>query len=280
MKTILFPTDFSNTANNAFLYALNFANKYDASIIVLHQYDLPTIQSSSLPQSIKEVYDAIEFQNFENLKSHIPHLRKIASDNNLSHIDFKNVLTQGELIASIKDIIKKEEIDAIILGTNGASGLKEVFLGSNASNIIDSVNKLIVSIPVDAKYKDINNIVFTTKFREKDKEALRKTIKIANKFNAKVHVIIVDDKSIDNVDCILHNWQQEFTDDNLEFHLFKNRNVYKTITDFIDSYDVDLITMLHYKKSFIESLFKSSLTQKMSQHSQVPLLSLHEDILS
>ena len=43
MKKLLFPTDFSETANNAFVYALKMAKSIDAEVIVLHVYDLPTV---------------------------------------------------------------------------------------------------------------------------------------------------------------------------------------------------------------------------------------------
>ena len=51
----------------------------------------------------------------------------------------------------------------------------------------------------------------------------------------------------------------------------------ETILNFSSSYDVDLLSMLNYKRGFFEELFKQSLTQKLSYHLQVPLLAIHQD---
>ena len=68
MKKILFPTDFSEVSNNAFVYALNLAKSFNAELIALHVYELPILHMGGLPANIKEVYDSIELENFDNFK--------------------------------------------------------------------------------------------------------------------------------------------------------------------------------------------------------------------
>ncbi len=275
MKTILFPTDFSEVSLNAFVYALKFAQKFNASVLVLHQYQLPIVNAETFTLSIKEVYDSIEFQNFENFKSHVPKLRQIAANQDLLDVPLHYILTQGELLTNIKEVVESESVDAIILGTQGASGLKEIFLGSNAGNIISSIDKLIITVPQNAVFNGINNLLFSTRFREKDKTALHQVIKIANKFNAQVHVVNVSD-NLSKANETAQLWETEFKDDKIKFHNFENKNVVKTLLDFTKSYEIDMIAMLHYKKSFLQELFNMSVTQKMSYHSRIPLISLNE----
>lgn len=279
MKKILFPTDFSKAANNAFVYALQFANQFQAEIVVLHQYDLPTIHVGGLPSTLKDVYDTIELETFENFKSQIPALHQIAKEHQLDQVKISNVLKHGDLIYAIQELIKEDTFDFIIMGTKGASGLKEMFLGSNAGAVISEVESVVVAVPEESAFNGLKKIVFTTRFREKDRLALQKVLKIANALGAQVHLVHVENlKNI--VDAsIVNQWKDDFEGLGVVFHQFQHENTYQTILNFIDSYEVDMVAMLHYKKGFFQELFQQSLTQKLSYHSKIPVLSIHEKVL-
>lgn len=279
MKKILFPTDFSKAANNAFVYALQFAKQFQAEIVVLHQYELPSIHVGGLPATLKDVYDTIELETFENFKSQIPALHHIAKENQLDQVKISNVLKHGDLIYGIQELMKEESFDFIIMGTKGASGLKEIFLGSNAGAVISEVEGIVVAVPEDATYKGLEKIVFTTRFREKDRLALHQVLKFANALGAQVHVIHVENAKNTIDAAIVAQWKDDFEGQNVVFHQFQNENTYQTILNFLDTYEVDMVAMLHYKKGFFQELFQQSLTQKLSYHSKIPVLSIHEKVL-
>ena len=77
------------------------------------------------------------------------------------------------------------------MGTSGASGWESFFVGSNTGAVLSRVDVPVLSIPADAKYTKIETIGFTTRFREKDKQALREVLKIAKKVGAKVKCLYV-----------------------------------------------------------------------------------------
>jgi len=279
MKRILFPTDFSDASIKAFIYALKLADAFKAEVITLHAYELPQLHYGGLPHTLKEVYDSIELESFENYKDQIPMLREIAEKNNLGHVKISNILKHGDLIWTIKDVVKNEKIDYVVMGTKGATGLKETFLGSNTGSVITEVNAYVISVPEESEYQGINNIVFTTRFNEEDKKALQKVLKLAKLFNAKVHCLYVKTKKTNVNDVIIQDWKFLFKDDKVEFHIIENEDVKQTILNFTNSYEIDLLAMLNYKRGFFEELFRQSLTQKLSYHLQVPLLAIHEDAL-
>ena len=101
MKKILFPTDFSSTAENAYLYALKLAQQMNAELVTLHVYELPDISRVHLPNTIKEIYDSIEWEEFENYKDAVPRLRQLAQENGFEDISAQHVLTEGETIPTI-----------------------------------------------------------------------------------------------------------------------------------------------------------------------------------
>jgi nucleotide-binding universal stress UspA family protein len=277
MKRILFPTDFSEASIKAFIYALKLADAYNAEVITLHAYELPQLHYGGLPNTLKEVYDSIELESFENYKDQIPLLRAIAEKNNLQHVKISNILKHGDLIWTIKDVVKNEKIDYVVMGTKGATGLKETFLGSNAGSVITEVNAYVITVPEESDYDGIKNIVFTTRFNEEDKKALKKVLKLAKLFDANVHCLYVKTKKRIVNEVIIQDWKFLFKDDRVEFHIIENEDVKQTILNFTNSYDVDLLAMLNYKRGFFEELFKQSLTQKLSYHVKVPILALHQD---
>lgn len=262
MKRILFPTDFSKTSHNAFVYALQLANALQAEVITLHVYELPHLHIGGMPATLKEVYDTIELENFENLKDEVPLLRKIADEQNLDHVKISNILMHGDLVWTIKNVVKEEHIDLVVMGTKGATGLKETFLGSNTGAVITETECITIGVPEDCQFAGINDIVFTTRFRDKDIKALKKVKEIADKLNSKIHCLYVKTPKSDLLDVTLKNWKLLFEKDNIEFHIIENSDVKKAILQFSEDYQIDLLALLNYKRGFFEELFKQSLSQK------------------
>lgn len=276
MKKILFPTDFSKTANNAFVYALEMARFHNAELIVLHVYDLPPVSFEGYPSYIADVYDTIELSNFENFKDEVPVLRKIAEEHQLGFIQMSHVLEQGDLIQVIKSLVKKEKIDLIVMGTEGATGLKETFLGSNAGTVIEKVPILSLTIPTKAKYDTIKKIGFTTLFSTKDRIALKQVLQFAKEINAKVKCLHVRTFDSEVKEAKIQKWRQDFKNEPVEFFIIPSEDIKGTIADFLKQKDIDVLAMLSYKHHFLEGLFKKSLIKKMAYDSEVPILALHE----
>ena len=277
MKKILFPTDFSKTANNAFVYALEMAKFLDAELIVLHVYDLPPVSYEGYPSYVSDVYESIELSNFENFKDEVPLLRKIAEEHQLEHIKMSHVLEQGDLVSIIKNLVEDEKINMIVMGTNGASGLKEAFLGSNAGTVIQRVPILSLTVPTTAKFDAIKKIGFTTRFTSKERRALLQVIAFAKTIKAKVKCVYVKTLDSDIKESKIDKWRQDFKKDPVEFFVIQNEDIKGTISDFLKKQDIDILAMLSYKHTFLESLFKKNIVKKMVYDTDVPILALHED---
>uniref|UniRef100_UPI00404AE1D0 universal stress protein n=2 Tax=Flavobacterium sp. TaxID=239 RepID=UPI00404AE1D0 len=276
MKRILFPTDFSETSKNAFIYAMHLAHSLKAELIVLHVYDLPNLNVGRMANTMKEVYDSIELENFDNLKDQIPLLRNIAAENGFEDLSISTILKKGDLVWAIKDTVKTENIDFLVMGTKGATGLKEVFLGSNTGAVVTDTNVATFGIPESSKFRPIKNIVFTTRFRMKDIKALKKVKDIAANLGANIHCLYVKTSKSDVKDVVLQDWKLLFEKDNIAFHIIENNNIQKSILDFSTSHDVDMLAMLNHKRGFFEELFKQSMAQQLAYHTQVPLLAIPE----
>jgi len=276
MKKILFPTDFSNVATNAFVHALGLAKLVHGELILLHTYEFPIMDNQFGLQNYKEVYDTIELSNLDRFKDELPKLLKIAEENGFESIKMSHVIADGDLIYNIKQTVIKEKIDYVVMGTSGASGWIEKIFGTNTGEAITSLNVPVFCIPEGVKYSKINTIGFTTRFREKDKIALQNVIKIAKAAHAQVKCIYVETNESDNSAAVYKDWKSFFKDEPVQFFIIPGEDAQETIEDFIISQEIDVLTMISYKRTFFKWLFTSSFTEEMSYGSRIPILALHE----
>lgn len=276
MKKILFPTDFSEAADNAFVHALEFAKIVNAELVLLHTFELPVYDNQFSPENYNVIFDSFQLSQFDMFKEEIPKLHAIAQKRNLDKIKLTHRLMDGNLLYNIKKAIKEEKIDFIVMGTSGATGWEAFFLGTNTGNVLTAVDVPVLSVPLEANFKKIETIGFTTRYRAKDKKALQDVLKIAKKTNAKVKCLYVKTNDSDVSAATIKQWEEEFVTEPIQFSIIPSDNVHDTILDFILFKDIDVLAMLTYKRNFFVELFKPSLTQKFSNTLDIPILAMHE----
>ncbi len=275
MKKILFPTDFSETANNAFVYVLEMAKVFKSEVIVLHVYELPAISYEGNPIYALEAFDSVGMNNSESLNKQIAYLRKIAQELHFDTLKMSHVIRQGNLIKVIKSIYKKDKIDLIVMGTNGASGFIDTFLGSNTGSVLSDVPASLLCVPAKAKFNPIQKIAFTTRFRKKDYKALQQVVAFAGEINAEIKCLYVQTPDSDVKNEVVEKWKADFKNAPIYFFIIPDDDVKATISDFIVSQEIDVLAMLTYKRSFFEELFNQSFVKKLSYQIETPLLVFH-----
>lgn len=275
MKRILFPTDFSEVATNAFVHALEFAKIVQGEIILLHTFDLPIFDNQFFPENYMVIYESVELSQFDMFKEEIPKLRAIAEERNLDKIKMSHRLMDGDLVYNISKAIKDDKIDYVVMGTAGASGWSEFFSGTNTGAVLMDVKVPLLCVPLDAQFKKVHTIGFTTRFRPKDKKALKKVLEIAKMAHADVKCLYVKTGKSDVAKETVKKWEEEFAAEPIEFFVISSDEVKETILDFILYKEIDILTMVTYKRSFFEGLFHPSLTKKFANSFDVPILSIH-----
>jgi nucleotide-binding universal stress UspA family protein len=277
MKKILVPVDFSEVSDNAIAFALEMAKTFRAEVVLLHTFELPIVDSQSMPLNYSVIYDAIELTNFDHFKDTMPKLRAMAEARDLGHVPMNHILMDGELIYNIKKVVKQEHIDFVVMGTKGATGWLSSFFGTNTTSVISDVSVPVISVPMGASYKKIENIAFTTRFREKDIEALVKVLLFAKKLHAKVKCLYVKTPTSDVNEMTINKWKNHFSkEENLEFFVIPSEEVNETIEEFLNHQNIDLLAMLTYKRNFFVDLFNTRTSQRFSYSLAVPVLVFHE----
>jgi nucleotide-binding universal stress UspA family protein len=274
MKKILFPTDFSNVSKNAFIYALKLADAVDAKIITLHVYETDSPAYLDVSIYLKEIYEYKELSEFENYKDEVPVLRNIAHANDLGHIPISNVLIQGNLVAEVLKLSKEENIDFIVLGTKGITHLRQIFLGTILTKIMNESKVTVLGVPENCQYTSINKILFTTKYHFEDIDALQKLHNLAKVFNA--HLDCLNIKPAHKVynDDFIVDFKNVFKDQNIAFHSILSDDVEGAILDFIKENNINMMAIHIKYKGFFEKLFQVSLSKKLAVDINIPFLSV------
>ncbi len=273
MKKILFPTDFSNASLNAFAYALDLADATGSEIITLHVYQLPVLDYDGVPPYLLETYDVFELGSFENFRDQVPALRDVAVARQKQHVPVRNVLLEGDLVTAITDLVKEESVDLVVMGTKGASGLEEIFLGTTTARVMAAVDIAVIAIPEATAYKSIRKIGFATELHDDDRRRLERIISIAQSLGATVECLHVQTPQSIVRDVLVADWELVFQG-RASFTLVGQEDVEQAILDFCSSHAVDMMAMVQHKRGFFEGLFHRSRTKQLAYHSDVPLLIL------
>lgn len=275
MKKILFPTDFSKNSLNAFVYALHLAKKTSAEIVTLHVYPIIAGTYGDYYDFIYENYDINELAQFENYKSEVPKLRMLAEKEQCQSVRVSHILKQGDAVNDILDIAEKENADMIVMGTTGASGVKEVFLGTVTEKVMNRAKAVVLAIPEKAQYKSVKNILFLAELDKLQTTALKQVEQLAEAFNAHIDVLQIKSKHSDKEESLLKKWKQQFLASDISFYILASASIEDTAVDFIQLNKIDIVAMPIHEKNFFERLFLFSLSRQMAFHSLVPVLAIH-----
>jgi nucleotide-binding universal stress UspA family protein len=277
MKRILFPTDFSEIATNAFIHALQFAKVMQAEIIVLHSHELLAFDEQFFHENYSMIYDSAELSQFDMFKEEVPKLHKMAEELNADQIKMTHRLMEGKLVDNVKKSIVEDKIDFVVMGTSGITSWDAFFVGSNSGSVLIGIEVPMLCVPLGAKYRPIKNIGFTTRYRDKDKKALSSVIEIAQKLNAKVKCLYVKSSTSDVASETIALWEEEYSTEPISFDIVISDDIKETVLEFVFANNIDVLTMLTYKRGFFEGLFVPSYGDKSQHDIDIPILAIHSD---
>ena len=277
MKTILFPTDFSDAANHAFVYALQLAYALEAKIVTMHAYELPDLRRANLSRMLAEVYESINLEEFEDYRDSIPVLHEIAEEYGLSSVELQHVLTQGQTTKAIYRQAVKEEADLIVLGTTGATGLKEIFLGSVAGEVMEKAPCPVLAVPASAVFDgNLDKLAFATDYNREDPNAIKWLEGMAKQIGARIEVVHVDLGPNGTLNTKMSDLASKVTndDDILDFSVVEGFIFEEALTNYLGAEKIDILATLIHKRNKLQEFFSYSLTKKLAYHLTTPILSM------
>ncbi|MEY8019808.1 universal stress protein [Muriicola sp. E247] len=276
MKTIILPTDFSKNAYNAVSYALEFFKKEECRFILLNTYTPAIYQSEYILHSpgqigLGDVYQSFSMEHLDELKKKLERRFKNPKHSFITHSVF------NLLVDEIIDLAKKEEVDMVVMGTQGATGAKEIFLGSHTVHVIKKAPCPVMAIPANYKYEKPKAILFPTDYEiDYEHTKLSVLMDLVSRHQAKINILHVstgfelNEKQEKNKNSL----SEMFRDLNHEFHDVPSQEIIEGINGFKAKSRVDLLAMIQNKHTFLERLFIEPVIKKIGFHVTIPFLVL------
>jgi nucleotide-binding universal stress UspA family protein len=276
METILVPTDFSETADNALDYAIELAKLTNSKLILLHAYHLPIQASPDLlyPTISEAELERINKKGLQNLEEKIK----------VHEPDIKiELLSQyGLAVDVIIEATEKEKIDLIIMGISEAGTFGETIIGSNAVDVIRRSANPVLIVPSKAKYKKPEKIVFATDYLElKNNRPISLLLDFVAIFKAKLFVVNVvgeNEEMSAEKEAVIVKVEKLLEESDHSIHHPVNQNIVEGLNEFISNTAAEIIAMISHKHNVFYSLLNLSSTKKMAFHTKVPLLALPENL--
>jgi len=276
MIKILLPTDFSKASLNAIEYALNFASGSNAKFIFYHSFIPFDSALSGTPEYNRKEIIRVE----QELKIKIEKM-KFKLNEKFPAVAIETCIDKGAETRQIISYSEKNKIDLIIMGTNGASGLKEVIMGSVTVDIIAKSKCPVLTVPSNYKHKSIQKMLMPTNYALHDLIALKFLFQFSVTKNAAIHFLHIHPKGepslkdTELMGAFKKTINSSLKKRNKEFSLHQGNDAEQCISSLVKKEKIDLTVMTTIKrKSFIDRFFHSSLTKKMACHTRIPLLAI------
>lgn len=281
MKRILLPTDFSENSWNAIQYAMELYKEDVCTFYLLNAYTPMLIEPVNPMGSTavtKAMLDVVQKNAEEGLANMLKRIQETYV--NTKH-HFETICTYEFFLNAVIEALKKYEISLIVMGTKGASGLKEVFIGSNTAAVMAKTHCTVLVIPEHAVYTPPREIAFVT-----DYDHYYESEEIYELF----HIVLKNDSTL----SVMHSLDayEELNEEQKEIKLFLGkvlkdiRHDFYTLTNvsllmatrlFIESRKIDMLCMTAKQHNFFERIFGKPRVEEISFYIKIPFLVLNED---
>lgn len=272
MKNILVPIDFSVQAKYAAKVATDIAKLTNSKIFLLHMLELPTGVvdpasyggSNNTPTTLLFLNRAHE--KFEEFKK-LPFFEGLEVEDSVQfHKAYDGIIDES----------KKQNIDLIVMGSQGTSGLEEMLIGSNTEKVVrnSDVPVLVIKREVD-KFK-IENIVFASNFEQKSKVAFQNILNFASLFNARLHLLKINtihnfETTKESSDAI-RNFINDFDLGDYTLNIYNDVSVESGILNFASVIDADAILLNTSGRRGLAHLFTGSISEDLANHAKLPVI--------
>lgn len=281
MKKILLPTDFSDNSWNAIFTALKLYADLECKFYLLHAYEPNALNllGRKGQERLGIIYDSLSQYSEQELDKILNYLKE--NHQNAKH-SFETVSKSNTLQEAVHEMVSIQDIKLIVMGTQGATGAKEVFMGSNTVKVLKHVKKCpVLAVPSDYNFQNLKTLVFPTDFTSGyNKFELLPLTELATIWNSSIQVVhvalefVLNDQQKKNQKLL----KEEFSGFDIVFHdIDYDTDVTHTLEKYIADTNVDLIALIRYHHSFWEKVIGEPVVKKLTFHTKVPLLVLPEN---
>ncbi|MEQ6165828.1 universal stress protein [Ekhidna sp. MALMAid0563] len=278
MKQILVPYDFSKVAEHALDFACQIADKSEGNILLLNVIEHPTadsfktmgIQSDDPMEQlyIKKMYERVQEKLAEVVSN-----AKYADDKIATKIQLGNAFN------TIIDQITEEHVDLLIVGTEGAEGLNEFFVGSNTEKIVRKAQCPVISVSEKVDLEPIEKIVFASDFINTDDFLIEKVKSLQAMMDAQLKIVKINTPA--SFTSTRHDLKQmkEFVEkygiENCTTEIYNYKNEEDGIIYYAEDVEADMIALGTHQRRGVGHFLAGSIAEDVVNHATIPVWTAH-----
>jgi nucleotide-binding universal stress UspA family protein len=273
MKKILVPVDFSKTSEYALKTAAKLARKNNAELYVLHVIELAESLFGTDQFNVND--DQIVF--FMKLAK--KRFAKFLDKDYLKGVHVIDTVDIGPTSFVIKENTEKLAVDLVIMGSVGASGLKEVLIGSNTEKIVRFSEVPVLVVKKEDETFEIKQVVFASNFDLENVHAYKKAVEFAKSFNAKMKLLYVNlpgnqfystEEIREQMRKFLNKVEVPFNNENIV--IYNDYTIELGILNGARDIKADLIAMPTHGRKGLSHFFNGSIGEDVVNHSTIPVI--------
>lgn len=269
MNSILVPTDFSTCSKNALDAAIQIARSTQAIIELVHIYDRPVIGFVDLK---------IDHQKHKKLMTEIEHsMQELLQQYQTEDVKIKTRILHDIGMAEILDQPRFKAVDMVIMGSQGTSGLKELFIGSNTEKVVRHAKCPVLAIKEYYPNFAFNNVVLASNFYKEIELIFPRIQKFLAPFNPKFNLLKVNTPNNFETTRYSRSSMQQFAErfnlNNYSLNVYNDSHVESGILNFAKEKEADAIVIATHGRKGIEHFINGSLAEDVVNHAVTPVLS-------
>lgn len=277
MKMILVPSDFTETAENAAVYALHLAKTMQAGVKLFNVFKAPVeVVGTGVDWPLSD-YTSIE----KEITTELYYLAtRLKGSNYAAAHTYAPIIEceceTGPETTTITAKVAQERISLVVMGMS-EEGSSEFFLGSTNRDIIDKTNCPLLLIPNNMVYKNPEKIAFATDLRASDVDIVHALASFARYYNAEILLIHVTDGTNEGdyheeVKEFLKGVSSKINYEKVYYRHVKSIDVKHGLDWLAEHGQVDMLAMVHRKHNILDRLFAPSHTHEVAGDARIPVL--------
>lgn len=279
IQKILIPIDFSETSMLAIEHAGFTAQLFKAELVLLHVIEKHWEQFSIIAPELR-ISTPTELTNAIEKK-----LAEVAGDIMKKYgVKSTHIISNGNIFNEILDVSKEHNVDLVVMGTHGTSGVVEFFIGSNTFKMVTQSECPVVSVQSHATKLGFTNILLPIDDSAHSRQKVNHAIVLAKHFASKIHILGLSDSN-DETD----RNKFEIKLDQIEEYIKKcdlpysrktvdGKNQAKTTYDYAKAVDADLIVIMTDQDEALTGRLMGTYAQQIINHSKIPVLTIQPKI--
>lgn len=276
MQKILIPTDFSENSMNAAKYAAELFKHGPSEIYILHAFADEVYETKT--RLADAIFGELQQKALAKAEANLEKMRKalFKISPNPKHTIF-TVAEFGMLVDSVNELVEKENIDVVVMGTQGETHDKKITFGSNTLQVIKYVKCPVLAVP--EVYGDVHpkHLLFPTDFSVPNKRRELKLLGTTAKcFASKIDFLYVSKfptlslRQQDNKAFL----EACLSENQIAFNKSSGEDITKAINAYIDENPIDMLVMVNTRHSYLENILYQSTIEKIGLHIDIPFLVL------